>query len=118
MVSGREDPARPAVETWAQFLLNCSRTVALVCSNSHCWVGEEGRQAFMKTLRSLSLQSMQLPLTGWYRVLSCKTPRLPAGWRWGSGATAAQEWPRGSEAGTGQLLVDLSGLPWECAARH
>lgn len=31
---------------------------------------------FMKILWSLSLQSMQLPLTGWYRVLSYGTGRL------------------------------------------
>lgn len=54
----------------AQFLLNFSKTVELVCSNSHCWVREEGSQVFMKIRWSLSLQSMQPPLTGWYRVLS------------------------------------------------
>lgn len=59
----------------AQFLLNISKTVELVCSNSHCWVREEGLQVFMKILWSLSLQSTQLPLTGWYRVLSYKTGR-------------------------------------------
>lgn len=59
-------------DVWAQFLLNISKTVELVCSNSHCWVGEEGSQAFMKILWSLSLQSMQLLLTGWYRVLSLR----------------------------------------------
>lgn len=62
-------------DAWAQFPLNFSKTVELVCSNSHCWVGEEGLQVFMKILWSLSLQSMQLPLTGWYRVLSYKTQR-------------------------------------------
>lgn len=56
-----------------QFLLNFSKTVALVCSKSHCCVREEGLQAFMKILWSLSLQSMQLPLTGWYSVLSYRT---------------------------------------------
>ena len=54
----------------AQLLLNFSKTVELMCSNSHCWVGEEGLQMFMKILWSLSLQSMQLPLTGWYMVWS------------------------------------------------
>jgi hypothetical protein len=34
---------------------------------------------FMKTLWSLSLQSMQLPLTGWYSVLSYRTGRLSVG---------------------------------------
>lgn len=66
----------------AQFLLNFSKTVELVCSNSHCCVREEGLQVFMKILWSLSLQSTQLPLTGWYRVLSCKTGRLSARWCW------------------------------------
>lgn len=56
---------RGGEDTWAQLPLNVSRTVELVCSNSHCWVGEEGLQMFMKILWSLSLQSMQLPLTGW-----------------------------------------------------
>lgn len=55
-----------------QFLLNFSKTVELVCSKSHCCVREEGLQAFMKILWSLSLQSMQLPLTGWYSVLSLR----------------------------------------------
>lgn len=55
--------------------MNISKTVELVCSNSHCWVREEGLQVFMKILWSLSLQSTQLPLTGWYRVLSYKTGR-------------------------------------------
>lgn len=63
----------------AQLLLNFSKTVELVCSNSHCWVGEEGLQVFMKILWSLSLQSMQLPLTGWYKVWSCETGRWSAG---------------------------------------
>lgn len=71
-VSAREDPPACRGDVCAQFLLNFSNTVALVCSNSHCWVGEEGLQVFMKILWSLSLQSMQLPLMGWYRVLSLR----------------------------------------------
>lgn len=92
---------------WAQFLLNISKTVELVCSNSHCWVGEEGSQAFMKILWSLSLQSMQLLLTGWYRVLSYKTWRLSARQCWGYKQTAAAVTVRGqllAELGLGLLL--------------
>lgn len=86
----------------AQFLLNFSRTVELVCSNSHCWVGEEGLQVFMKILWSLSLQSMQLPLTGWYRVRSCKTQRSSARQRWGHKPTAAAGTAMRQEAVTGR----------------
>lgn len=50
--------------------LKCSSTVALVRSNTHCWLGDDGSQVFMKTRRSLGLLSMQLLLTGWYRLLS------------------------------------------------
>lgn len=50
--------------------LKCSSTVALVFSNSHCWVGEDGSHVFMKTRRSFKLLSIQLLLTGWYRLLS------------------------------------------------
>lgn len=85
----RAEPPGLSGDTWAQLLLNFSRTVELVCSNSHCWVGEEGLQMFMKILWSLSLQSMQLPLTGWYRLLSCKT-RRPSGRQ--SGDTRQQQW--------------------------
>lgn len=78
-------------DVWAQFLLNFSKTVELVCSNSHCWVGEEGSQAFMKILWSLSLQSMQLLLTGWYSDLSCKTRRGSARQRWGYAQAHGQQ---------------------------
>lgn len=43
--------------------LKCSSMVPLVLSNSHCWLGEEGSHVFMKTRRSLGLQSIQLMLT-------------------------------------------------------
>lgn len=45
--------------------LKCSSTVALVLSNSHCWLAADGLQAFMKTRRSPALLSIQLLLTGW-----------------------------------------------------
>lgn len=44
--------------------LKCCSTVALVRSNTHCWLGEEGLHVFMKTRPSLGLLSMQLLLTG------------------------------------------------------
>ncbi len=57
---------------WPQLVprLKCSSTVVLVLSNSHCWLREEGSHTFMKTRRSLGLLSIQLLLTGWYRLLS------------------------------------------------
>lgn len=50
--------------------LKSSSTVALVFSNSHCWLGEAGSHTFMKTRRSPGLLSMQLLLMGWNRLLS------------------------------------------------
>lgn len=55
--------------------LKCSSTVPLVLSNSHCWVAEEGLHVFMKTRRSFGLLSIQLLLTGWYRLLSWRTTK-------------------------------------------
>lgn len=60
-------------------------------------------QVFMKILWSLSLQSMQLPLTGWYRVLSYKTGRESAGQPNSSSNSSNEK----VEDVTSQLLTDL-----------
>lgn len=62
---------RPQLWPW----LKRSSTVALVLSNSHCWLRDAGSHVFMKTRLSLGLLSMQLLLTGWYKRLSCRKGR-------------------------------------------
>lgn len=59
---------------------------------------------FMKILWSLSLQSMQLPLTGWYRLLSCEKHGGHQRGSVGRPGQAAAAGTTGSEAVTRQPL--------------
>lgn len=46
-----------------------------MCSKIHCCVSDKGSHLFMKIFFSAGLQSMQLLLTGWNKVLSYRNEK-------------------------------------------